>query len=143
MEPPKFRSLYIFMNKNAHFIILVSFCRPHSDLLFMTNVPSSLVLLSMYKDSEIYRCILNFCLSNTIVLNFWKGPELLVVIISYLYLLERKVLMYTVRNLTEFVVPRKFTFIYFITCVRILLTYKVTASVHLYIHKCPWAFMNI
>ena len=77
MEPPKFRSLYIFMNKNAHFIILVSFCRPHSDLLFMTNVPSSLVLLSMYKDSEIYRCILNFCLSNTIVLNFWKGPELL------------------------------------------------------------------
>ena len=92
MEPPKFRSLYIFMNKNAHFIILVSFCRPHSDLLFMTNVPSSLVLLSMYKDSEIYRCILNFYLSNTIVLNFWKGPELLVVIISYLYLLERKLL---------------------------------------------------
>ena len=92
MEPPKFRSLYIFMNKNAHFIILVSFCRPHSDLLFMTNVPSSLVLLSMYKDSEIYHCILNFCLSNTIVLNFWKGPKLLVVIISYLYLLERKLL---------------------------------------------------
>ena len=91
-EPPKFRSLYIFMNKNAHFIILVSFCRPHSDLLFMTNVPSSLVLLSMYKDSEIYRCILNFYLSNTIVLNFWKGPELLVVIILYLYLLERKLL---------------------------------------------------
>ena len=86
MEPPKFRSLYIFMNKNAHFIILVSFCRPHSDLLFMTNVPSSLVLLSMYKDSEIYRCILNFYLSNTIVLKFWK------VIISYLYLLERKIL---------------------------------------------------
>ena len=102
------------MNKNAHFIILVSFCHPHSDLLFMTNVPSSLVLLSMYKDSEIYRCILNFYLSNTIVLNFWKGPELLVVIISYLYLLERKVLMYTVRNLTEFVVPRKITFIYLI-----------------------------
>ena len=102
------------MNKNAHFIILVSFCHPHSDLLFMTNVPSSLVLLSMYKDSEIYRCILNFCLSNTIVLNFWKGPELLVVIISYLYLLERKVLMYTVRNLAEFVVPRKITFIYLI-----------------------------
>ena len=114
MEPPKFRSLYIFMNKNAHFIILVSFCRPHSDLLFMTNVPSSLVLLSMYKDSEIYCCILNFCLSNTIVLNFWKGPELLVVIISYLYLLERKVLMYTMRNLTEFVVPTKITFIYLI-----------------------------
>ena len=100
MEPPKFRSLYIFMNKNAHFIILVSFCRPHSDLLFMTNVPSSLVLLSMYKDSEIYRCILNFYLSNTIVLNFWKGPELLVVIISYLYLLERKLLQRDVNEMS-------------------------------------------
>ena len=100
MEPPKFRSLYIFMNKNAHFIILVSFCRPHSDLLFMTNVPSSLVLLSMYKDSEIYRCILNFYLSNTIVLNFWKGPELLVVIISYLYLLERKLLQRDVSEMS-------------------------------------------
>ena len=115
MEPPKFRSLYIFMNKNVHFIILVSFCRPHSDFsCFSCFSCFSLVLLSMYKDSEIYRCILNFYLSNTIVLNFWKGPELLVVIISYLYLLERKVLMYTVRNLTEFVVPRKITFIYLI-----------------------------
>ena len=31
----------------------------------------------------------------------------------------------------------------FIARVRILLTYKVPATVHLYIHKCPWAFMNI
>ena len=85
MEPPKFRSLYIFMNKNVHFIILVSFCRPHSDFsCFSCFSCFSLVLLSMYKDSEIYRCILNFYLSNTIVLKFWK------VIISYLYLLERK-----------------------------------------------------
>ena len=92
-EPPKFRSLYIFMNKNAHFIILVSFCRPHSDLLFMTNVPSSLVLLSIYIDSKIYCYILNLYLSNTIVLKLWK------VIISYLYLLERKFFSTSIREI--------------------------------------------